>query len=204
MADFAVDPSVLPHVRETKGSVLLRSNHTQYKRGILTTGWHEDREALPMDYDVSVCEEKDIDLSKAAYNRLGNATDGSMKDAHSTTHDVLEEVGKLKPDHETQEIYKSMVTYDNFSKFSLDRDTGRPARDYGSVLPHHPLDHRKAIMITTHSVDFQYPYEWTPKKLADASGETVHFPRPLSEFADTDGPKRLGTNTFRDCSGSVS
>lgn len=89
-----------------------------------------------------------------------------MKDNRTTQQDVLEEVGKLKPDYETQEIHKSMVTYGNFSEFSLDRDTGRPARDYGSVLPRHPPDHRKAYMITTHSVDFKYPYEWTPKNVA--------------------------------------
>ncbi len=136
-----------------------------------------------MDYDVSLSEEKD--LRKAAYTRLGNATDGvsanyddpptffiavdlssqSLKDAHTTTHDVLEEVTKLGPDYETQETHKPMVTYDNFYKIPFDRDTGRPDREYGSVLPRHPLDYRKAHMITTHSVDYKYPFDWTPKDL---------------------------------------
>lgn len=193
---FAVDPSVLPQIQEKKGSLLLRSNHMKYKRGTLVSCWHEDREALPMDYDVSLSEEKD--LRKAAYTRLGNATDGSLKDAHTTTHDVLEEVTKLGPDYETQETHKPMVTYDNFYKIPFDRDTGRPDREYGSVLPRHPLDYRKAHMITTHSVDYKYPFDWTPKDLVEDSGEQVQFHRPRSEFADNDGPKRHGINTFRD------
>jgi hypothetical protein len=86
-----------------------------------------------------------------------------MKDARSTTHHYYKEVEDLKPDHETQEIYKSMVTYDNFHQFPLDRDTGRPERGYGSVLPRHPPDHRKWYMVTTQSVDYKYPFKWTAK-----------------------------------------
>ena len=141
---------------------------------------HDDREALPMDYDVSTSEDKN--LSKGAYNRLGNLTDGvycvaviysstfrlflmiqSMKDTRSTQQAVEEEVQRLEPDYRTQEIHKRQLTYDNFADFPFDRDTGRPECGYGSVLPRHPTDHKRAYMVTTHSIDYKYPYEWTPK-----------------------------------------
>lgn len=37
---------------------------------------HEERESLPMDYDIAICEEKDKNLLKSSYKRIGNLTDG--------------------------------------------------------------------------------------------------------------------------------
>lgn len=201
--EFSLDPSVLPQLGEKKGSLLLRSNHMNYKRGVLVTRWHDDREALPMDYDVSTSEDKN--LSKGAYNRLGNLTDGSMKDTRSTQQAVEEEVQRLEPDYRTQEIHKRQLTYDNFADFPFDRDTGRPECGYGSVLPRHPTDHKRAYMVTTHSIDYKYPYEWTPKDCVGSDPEERgKFRRLCSEFVEKDGYKTRGINTFKDSSGPVS
>ena len=87
----------------------------------------------------------------------------SMKDALTTTHESLKQVGELKDDHKTRETHKTLVTYDNFITVPFERDTGRPERGYGSVLPRHHPDYRKWYMTTCHMTDFQYPFEWTPK-----------------------------------------
>ena len=101
-----------------------------------------------------------------------------MKDVRTTQQDVSEEVGRLEPDYRTQEVHKTILTYDNFLDIPFERDTGRPEKGYGSVLPRHPPDHRKSYMVTTHSVDYKYPFEWTPK---DFSVSLKHL---LSLFLD--------------------
>lgn len=86
-----------------------------------------------------------------------------MKDAETTTQESTRVVVRLKDDYKTREIHQKPVTYENFTKFMFDRDTGKPERGYGSVLPRNPLDHRMMRLITCHMDDFQYPFEWTPR-----------------------------------------
>ena len=73
----------------------------------------------------------------------------------------MAQVGELKDDYETKE-YPSMIVQDNFSKACAPRDTGKPERGYGSVLPRHELDHDKMHLKTTYWKAYQYPYYWTP------------------------------------------
>lgn len=87
----------------------------------------------------------------------------SLKGVLSTQHDTMSEVGRLKEDYRTRDAHKQMLTYENFFKIPFERETGRPERGYGSVLPRHPDDYRKMHLITSHSVDYQYRFEWTPK-----------------------------------------
>ncbi len=73
----------------------------------------------------------------------------------------MDEVGKLKEDYRTRDIHKAMISEGNFSLCSVQRETGKPERGYGSVLPRHELEHRMQHFQTTHQLDFQYPFEWT-------------------------------------------
>ena len=86
-----------------------------------------------------------------------------MKNNISTQHDSMKQVGELTDDHKTREVHKTLVTYDNFVSTNFDRDTGKPERGYGSVLPRHSPSYRKMNLITSHMTDYQYRLEWTPK-----------------------------------------
>ena len=45
------------------------------------------------------------------------------------------------------------------------RDTGRPKRGYGAVLPRHNPDYNKAHYETTHLADYKAPFEFTPAEV---------------------------------------
>lgn len=196
---------------------------------------HEERQSLPMDYDIATCGKKDKNLLKSAYNRIGTSTDGvrgvmistrgplaearshytanyfssksvkfemarmntdcrfktdtfygrlypeqlqlpvsislqSMKDLKTTTHEAQEEAEELKDTYRVQDVHKTLMNYDNFIEVPFQqRDTKRPERGYGSVLPRHPQDYRKCSWNTTTNLAFQYPFEWT------AAPPTVSF-----------------------------
>jgi len=85
-----------------------------------------------------------------------------MKGILSTQHDVMSEVGRLQDDYKTREAHKKLVTYDTFFNVQYERDTGRPERGYGCVLPRHPPNYRKPYMVTTYEVAYKYPFDWTP------------------------------------------
>ena len=76
----------------------------------------------------------------------------------------MSEAHKLKSDFETRHTHKSMVSGSNFSESTKDRETGKPERGYGSVLPRHKLEHGTRHLNTTHRIDYQYPFEWSPKE----------------------------------------
>lgn len=73
------------------------------------------------------------------------------------------QVHELKEDYQLRETHKPMVAYDNFDHATANRETGKPERGYGSVLPRYQLQFGKRHLNTTHRVDFQYPFDWTPK-----------------------------------------
>lgn len=75
----------------------------------------------------------------------------------------MSEVHKLKKDFETRDTHKSMVTYDNFDSATTERETGKPQHGYGSILPRHRPEHGMRHLNTTQKIDYQYPFEWTPK-----------------------------------------
>jgi len=59
----------------------------------------------------------------------------------TTTQEALNEAHKLKKDFETTDIHKAMVVFDNFEQASVARETGKPERGHGSVLPRHRPEH---------------------------------------------------------------
>ena len=59
----------------------------------------------------------------------------------TTTQEAMSEVHKLKKDFETRDTHQTMVAYDNFHQASVKRETGKPKRGYGSVLPTHRPEH---------------------------------------------------------------
>ena len=73
------------------------------------------------------------------------------------------QVHELKEDYQPRETHKAMVAYDNFEHATANRETGKPERGYGSVLPRYQLQVGKRHLNTTHRVDYQYPFDWTPK-----------------------------------------
>ncbi len=88
----------------------------------------------------------------------------SMKDVLTTQQDSLSEVERLKSDYERREIHQRMVSEGNFRQATKERETGKPERGYGSVLPRHQLEHGTHHLITTHAIDYQYPFQWSPKE----------------------------------------
>ena len=87
----------------------------------------------------------------------------TMKNIQTTQQEAMCQVHELKEDYQLRDTHKAMVAYDNFDLATANRDTGKPERGYGSVLPRHQLQHDKRHLNTTHKVDYQYPFEWTPK-----------------------------------------
>ena len=149
---------------------------------------HADREAEPKNYDVTKSDIDERDLLRATYNRIGNITDGvnfklcivsyqwldevhntepfffqTMKDIQTTQQEAMCQVHELKEDYQLRETHKAMVAYDNFEHATANRETGKPERGYGSVLPRYQLQFGKRHLDTTHRVDYQYPFDWTPK-----------------------------------------
>ena len=59
----------------------------------------------------------------------------------TTTQEAMSEVHKLKTDFHTRDTVQTMVTYDNFHHCTVKRETGRPEKGYGSVLPTHRPEH---------------------------------------------------------------
>lgn len=86
-----------------------------------------------------------------------------MKDIQTTQQEAMCQVHELKDDFQQRETHNTMVAYDNFDSATVNRETGKPERGYGSVLPRHKLPHGTRHLNTTHRVDYQYPFDWTPK-----------------------------------------
>ncbi|XP_029468592.1 protein C9orf135 homolog isoform X2 [Rhinatrema bivittatum] len=146
-----------PDLRDRKGSLTLRAQQQMiYGRPTLVYNWHCNRETEPKDYDVHAIPLGDKNLHHSTYKRLGT----SENDWRTTTDVQLSQIC-LKKDYEEREIRKSLVNVDNFHTVDK-RDTRRPERGYGAVLPHHPLDHKKMFLETTYNSEFVAPYRYTP------------------------------------------
>lgn len=87
-----------------------------------------------------------------------------MRDIQTTQQEGMCQVHELKEAFQLRETHKSMVGYDNFDLATTNRETGKPERGYGSVLPRHKLQHDKRHLDTTHRIDYQYPFDWSPKQ----------------------------------------
>ena len=100
-------------------------------------------------YDL-VWKPRDLNIIFACRHGCGYATVSkplSQPPSHTqtlpetTTQEAMSEVHKLKKDFETRDTHQTMVVYDNFHQASVKRETGKPERGYGSVLPTHRPEH---------------------------------------------------------------
>ncbi|ELT93340.1 hypothetical protein CAPTEDRAFT_157486 [Capitella teleta] len=190
---------------ETKGSLLLRSDHMNYSRAVKNANWHQARESEPKDYNIS--KDKERNLCKATYNRIGDITTGELP--NTTYQDFSRDVYD-KAAYTEQEGKKFMITEKTCDQLHLERDTGNPKSGYGSVLPHHNAEYDKCHLETTYLTDFTSKFPgFTPngeKEGGDEAEEalpdyTLAHKRCLSQFTDQAGHRRAGRNTWADESG---
>ncbi|XP_030048240.1 cilia- and flagella-associated protein 95 [Microcaecilia unicolor] len=187
-----------PELRERKGSLTLRAQDMMtYGRPTLVYNWHCNRETEPKDYDVQAIPLSEKNFHYSTYRRLGT----SENDWSTTTDQQLSQIS-LKKDYEEKEIHKPLVNIDNFHTAVFKRDTGRPERGYGAVLPRHPSDHMKMFLETTYNSHFVAPYPYIPsyRYLAPQEYSTVHR-KCHSQFTDPADYRRYGINTWQDESG---
>jgi len=191
-SDYATHPDYV----ERKGSLFLRSDHMNYSRPTLNSNWHQAREAEPKDYDLNKAPIRD--LCNSTYDRIGNATDGSLP---ITNYQAQAQQIFLKADFTERESVKHMVTMETAGHMELDRNTGTGGS--GSVLPQHQAEHNKFHFETTNATDFLPPYPYTPaeEKPADVPDHSIAYKRCNSQFTDRADYRRGGRNTWQDETG---
>ncbi|XP_053312645.1 cilia- and flagella-associated protein 95 [Spea bombifrons] len=177
---------------ETKGSLYLRSNHMQYDRPTLVSGWHQSRETEPKDYDLRGVPAGKKNLCHSTYRRLGNLENEVWG---TTTEEHLSQVN-LKKEYEVKEVPKSMVNEDNINIISLERQTGRPETNLG-----HSKDQMKMQMETIYETDYTPPHCYTPYKYPEVPNYSSAYKKCHSQFTDTADYRRFGRNTWQDESG---
>ncbi|XP_063769969.1 cilia- and flagella-associated protein 95 isoform X3 [Pseudophryne corroboree] len=139
MAMYVMDSSFKRAQLERKGSLYLRSDHMHYDKPTLVSGWHEERETEPKDYDVNKSPLCKGNFRHSTYRRFGTS---DIKDWNTTTEEQLSQI-YLKNDYELRDVPKKMVNEDNIDTLNVERQTGLPATGFRAVLPHHTEDHRK-------------------------------------------------------------
>nr|XP_016846502.1 PREDICTED: uncharacterized protein C9orf135 homolog isoform X1 [Anolis carolinensis]XP_016846503.1 PREDICTED: uncharacterized protein C9orf135 homolog isoform X1 [Anolis carolinensis]XP_016846504.1 PREDICTED: uncharacterized protein C9orf135 homolog isoform X1 [Anolis carolinensis] len=81
------------------------------------------------------------------------------------------------------------------------RETGRPERGLGAVLPYHSPNRFKMLLDTTYHIDYVPPYDYQPYVTLDPAGYSVVHRKCHSQFCDTADYRRHGINTWQDESG---
>ncbi|KAJ1206911.1 hypothetical protein NDU88_002304 [Pleurodeles waltl] len=186
------------YLQEVKGSLTLRSNHLDYGKATLVYNWHESRQADPKDYDVMEAPACRRDLRRSAYNRFGTTKDEDWK---TTTEEQLSQIC-LKKNYLQRDIPKYLITADNIDSAITQRETCRPERGYGAVLPRHHPDHRKMYLKTTYNDAYVPPCRYIPTLLdRGVSAPPAAHKICHSQFVDTACCKRCGINTWQDESG---
>nr|XP_033780645.1 protein C9orf135 homolog isoform X2 [Geotrypetes seraphini] len=182
---------------ETEGSANRDWDRMIRNKKITRQQRHWIPETEPKDYDIQALPLDEKNLHYSTYKRLGT----SDNDWTTTTDQQLSQIF-LKKDYEEREIHKSLVNLDNYETTVFERDTGRPERGFGAVLPRHPLDHLKMIFDTTYNSAFVAPFPYIPSchYLAPQEYSTVHR-KCHSQFTDTADYRRYGINTWQDESG---
>ena len=194
-----LDPTVLQHYVERKGSLTLRSDYMRYSRGVLNNSWHADRESEPKDYDICDLSKKQ-NLLTATYNNIGE--DGVPVDLQQTTSNAAtNEAIELQDDYRTRDVHKIPVNMENFTS-SVDR-VGHSDGSQDDVLPKHNPEHNARYLHTTYGVDYQYPFPMVPPPDQTVSSPENRYDRKLSTFADTTTHKLKGINTWHDSPGAL-
>ncbi|OCT97866.1 protein C9orf135 [Xenopus laevis] len=183
----------MPDLYERKGSLYLRSNHVTYGRTTLVSGWHQNREAEPKDYDLDTLPLGKKNLCHSTYRSLGKVETTDWK---TTTEEQLSQV-QLKKDYEARDVPKSMVNENTIDAVDVYRQTGSYER--GSVLPRHDKDHGKIHLETTYHNDYSFPFQ--PTMIPHAPECPAAYKKCHSQFTDTADYRRDGRNTWQDESG---
>ncbi|XP_040212705.1 protein C9orf135 homolog [Rana temporaria] len=198
MAMYMMDSAIRGDMLEKKGSLFLRSNHMHYDKRAMVSGWHQRREAEPIDYDVSKVPLGEKNLCHSSYKRFGNSDSG---DWNTTTHQHLSQI-QLKDEYQVKEVPKKMINEDNIGILDIKRSTGCPEKGFGAVLPRHNKDHMKIHLDTTYATDYVAPYPGTATlKVAEVPNYSAAYKKCHSQFTDTADYRRHGRNTFQDESG---
>uniref|UniRef100_A0A803K5R1 Uncharacterized protein n=1 Tax=Xenopus tropicalis TaxID=8364 RepID=A0A803K5R1_XENTR len=173
----------MPDLFERKGSLYLRSNHVTYGRPTLVSGWHQNREAEPKDYDLATLPVGKKNLCQSTYRSLGKV---EISDWKTTTEDQLSQV-QLKKDYEARDVPKSMVN-ENTIDVVANRQTDHSQRGY--VLPQHDKDHGKMHLKTTYYIDYSFPFQ--PTTIPDVRDCSAAYKKCHSQFTDTADYRRHG------------
>ncbi|XP_015221901.2 cilia- and flagella-associated protein 95 [Lepisosteus oculatus] len=169
-----------------------------YSRPTLVSNWHQNREAEPKDYDLTVCSEGKKNLLRSTYKNLGRC---GNTDWITTTEGQLSQC-HLKKDYEIRETPKPLVKADNFNSACFDRETRRPKTGFSEVLPRHQAGHNKIDMDTTYALDYLPPYSYSTQSCVGDQAEcSAAYRRCQSQFTDTADYRRQGRNTWQDESG---
>uniref|UniRef100_A0A8C9AY79 Cilia and flagella associated protein 95 n=1 Tax=Prolemur simus TaxID=1328070 RepID=A0A8C9AY79_PROSS len=180
---------------ERKGSLTLRSHHKKYSKPVLVYCWHRDQEAFPKDYDIEG-PEKIKKLCNSTYRRLGaDEPPIWISEAH-------EQMSQVYVNKELAEIKsKALLNEETMSSGIIERDTGLPARGFGAVFTRHPPDWNKMFTLTTYAESYPPRYDYQPRVYPCQHDYSIVHRKCRSQFADLDGSKRFGINTWHDESG---
>ncbi|RDD46156.1 Uncharacterized protein C9orf135-like protein [Trichoplax sp. H2] len=179
---------------ERKGTCLLRSDHLNYRNGILTSTWDQSKESYPRDYDVS--QEQRPNMHKSTYNRLSNITDGSFP---LTTHQESTAQINLKNRYSEKNIKQSLVQDQVYGPEIKNRNNETFLANYKNVLPQHGKEHGKRYLETTYTKDFARSVESKPKAETQGKAENdSSYRRVMSHFTDVDNHRKKGINTWQD------
>ncbi|XP_068127508.1 cilia- and flagella-associated protein 95 isoform X2 [Hyperolius riggenbachi] len=199
MAVYVMDSSYAGDELERKGSLYLRSNHMNFNKRTMVSGWHQNREAEPKDYDVCEAPLGKKNLCHSSYKRFG---DSYTEDWRTVTQQQLSQ-NQLKSDYEVKDIPKKMINEDNIGVLDVKRQTGCPERGFGAVLPHHCEDHTKLYLDTTYATDYIPPHPCTTiSKIPEDQDYSPAYKRCISQFTDTADYRRHGRNTWQDETGT--
>jgi len=188
---------LLGNGRERKGTMFLRSDEMHYGRAVLTSKWHQAREAEPKDYDMNKADVRD--LRKSTYKQIGTISD-SLPDSTYTDHFTA----KTLPPRQNGEAEKK-------TDHQIEKELGRSLHAT-VVMPVHSSAKYPHHYLTTHLDDYRPYGSYTSniealrrqKEEEDKARDAVNSAavrRCLSQFADTTGPRRAGRNTWQDESG---
>ncbi|XP_062828053.1 cilia- and flagella-associated protein 95 isoform X1 [Anolis carolinensis] len=183
-------------VMERKGALTLRSKQAFYGRPTLVYGWYSNRETEPKDYDIHEISLGSKNLCRSTYWRLGTMDQKWI----TTNQDFLSQPYRIK-EYKELEIPTLMLDKDNFEIGVLKRETGRPERGLGAVLPYHSPNRFKMLLDTTYHIDYVPPYDYQPYVTLDPAGYSVVHRKCHSQFCDTADYRRHGINTWQDESG---
>ncbi|KAM5192544.1 cilia- and flagella-associated protein 95 [Mantella aurantiaca] len=198
LAMYMEESAFMGDLLERKGSLYLRSHHMHYDKRTMVSGWHQNREAEPKDYDVCEAPVGKKNLCHSSYRRFGNA---DTKDWNTTTQQHLSQI-QLKDEYQVKEVPKKMLNEDNISILDIRRSTGCPEKGFGAVLPRHSKDHMKIHLDTTYATDYMVPYPCTTAfKVPEVPNYTAAYKKCHSQFTDSADYRRRGRNTWQDESG---